>query len=760
MPPDNYVPITDGRGGIQVLVPPSTLPQQADPWAAYMTPPAAPAAAPAASPSAAPQDAAADPWAAYLTPPKDDTSGAPPKKFSAGEAAGRGAIDAVTFGLAPAIAGTIAAGDGAMQQKGLPDMSDDESGDLMSLGAGLHRLLGAGDDTAKATYDSTRKAILADQQNAEAQHPAAFIGGQVGGALLSAPAAAGGESLFARLLAAAGTGAAGNAAYSAGSAVSRGASPADAVKSGIEGAGTGAAFGLLGSGMAEGVGAIGSKLLSVLRGTGDADAEAGRRIANAIAADYDRAGGFPIDAEAAAAGQAAGLPRAIVDTGGERTLALARSAANTSPEARAALNELAQSRFEQQSPRVAGFIRSITGTPDVAADTEALQTAARAANKPAYARAYAAGDRGVWSPELERLAGSPAVAGAARAAIERGQNRAIVDGFGAFRPSLQVTDDGRMIFARGPKGAPAYPNLQFWDYTQRELRDAASVAQRAGRNEEAGSLFALHRQLLGELDRQVPQFAKARRGAAAFFGAQNALEAGRAFVTSTASIPDARAALSRMNPAERELFARGFASELADRIERSGDRRNVLNSVFLGNPAARTRIKMALGYDRTRQLEALLRAETATDGLRRALGNSTTARQLAEMGLAGGAVATYEGLKEHDFNPSHVLAAALTFGAARYGAAKIDERVARRVGELLASNDTAKLAKGAKIVARSPALMDALRRITGAAARVGAHDLGWQRALAAAGAIGGAFNGADGDGGSDMADTLGLGSQQ
>jgi hypothetical protein len=753
----------DGVPLIEIHPAPPPAPPGAgsDPWAAYRQPPKDASAAP--DPALVATDTGgADPWAAFRQPPKDTSApadNAPPKTFSAGDAAVRGALDAVTLGLTPAIVGATAAGSGAVAPLGndaptsdsLPDA--DASSNLMALGAGLRKLIG-GDPDAKKTYDAARTASLNDKNNAAAQHPLPFIGGQIGGALLSAPVG-GGDTLFARLLAASRAGAVGTGAYDAGSAVSRGASATDVAKSGIEGAGTGAAFGLAGSGAAEGVGAIGAKLMSLFRGTRDVDAEAGRRIGSAVAADYDHAGGFPLDPDGAAAAQAAGIPRAIVDTGGERTLALARSAANTSPEARAALSDLAQSRFEQQSPRVAGFIRHITGNPDSAADTETLQTAARVLNKPAYQAAYAAGDR-VWSPELERLAGAPAFADAARGAVERGKNRAIVDGFGAFNPSLQVTDDGRLLFKRGPQGVPAHPSLQFWDYAQRELRDAASAAQRGGRNEEAGSLFALHRQLLSELDKQVPQFARARQGAAAFFKAGDALEAGRGFVMSNASIPEARTALAKMNPAERALFARGFASELAEKIERTPDRRNVINSTFLSSPAARTKVKMALGSDRAKQLEALLRAETVTDGLRRALGNSTTARQLAEMGLAGGAVATFEGLKEHDFNPSHIIAAALTIGAARYGAAKIDEGVARRVGELLASNDPAKLVKGARIVTSNPVLLHVLRRLTGAGMRVGAHDIGWRRSLAAAGAASGVIGGED-EGESDAA---GLGSQQ
>src|SRR5258708_30802690 len=164
----------------------------------------------------------------------------------------------------------------------------------------------------------------------------------------------------------------------------------------------------------------------------------------------------------------------------------------------------------------------------------------------------------------------------------------------------------------------------------------ARAATGAGGNEEAGSLNGLRRSLLSELDAANPAFAGARQGAAQFFGAENALEAGQNFVRSSANIQEAQRALARMRPAERELFARGYASNLADAVERSGDNRNVLNAAFFNNGAARSRTLMSLGPDRAAPLEALLRAERLVDRSRTALGNSTTARPLHEMGLAGG----------------------------------------------------------------------------------------------------------------------------
>src|SRR5262249_18185559 len=154
---------------------------------------------------------------------------------------------------------------------------------------------------------------------------------------------------------------------------------------------------------------------------------------------------------------------------------------------------------------------------------------------------------GLWTDELQRMASnSPAFRRAMENAVERGRDRATAEGFGAFNPGVTF-ENGIMRFGQG-RGAPPYPNMQYWDYGQRELRDAQNAARRAGRNEEAGALGMLHRSLLSELDNANPAFARARQGAAQFFGAENALEAGQAFVRSSANIPEARTALARMSP--------------------------------------------------------------------------------------------------------------------------------------------------------------------------------------------------------------------
>jgi len=633
---------------------------------------------------------------------------------SAFESGMLGAVDTAGFGLGPAISGLTAAS-GMTPTRGYENQPHLDPNPLMPLvGAGRminEKLIkpltgGQPNDEVGQAYDRGRQSALDAINQAKQAHPNAYLAGQVGGAF-AAPGfgVAGGATTAARIARGAGAGAIGGGLYGAGEAIGQGESPGETALAAGRGALTGAPLGAAGAGVTEALAPAAGRVANVIRGIKNPEEEASRRIATAMTRDW-QSQGPSLTAEEIAAANAAGLPRSVIDAGGETTRALARSAANTSPEARAALAEMARDRFEDQSPRIAAFIRDITGGANAGADLETLQAAARRANQPAYKAAYAAGSGGVWTPELERLAGAPAVRQAMQDAVQRGRDRAVSEGLGAFNPGVTF-ENGVMQFGRG-KGAPPYPDIQFWDYVQRELRDSANVAKRSGRNEEYGAITGLRRRLLGELDTQVPEFATARNGAAQFLGADNALEAGEKFVNfrpGGRNEMDFRKTYARMSQPERELFTRGYASKLASNIEAVADNRSVLNAAFVNSGPARQRTLLALGPQRAAQLEALLRAEKITDLARQNMGNSSTARQLVELGLAGGS----EGVLKQNFNLSHILVEAFR-GAVRHGAQVIDGRVAERVGQMLASSDPNVLRQGLQLVARQPRLLNALRQ--------------------------------------------------
>jgi hypothetical protein len=120
------------------------------------------------------------------------------------------------------------------------------------------------------------------------------------------------------------------------------------------------------------------------------------------------------------------------------------------------------------------------------------------------------------------------------------------------------------------------------------------------------------------------------------------------------------------------------------------------------------------------------------NGIKNAIqGNSTTARQWIERGMAGGATGL-GGVGAYESDPQKIGAAAL-FGALTAGSRHIDTKVARRVAEMLASDNPQILKAGTALVAKSKELREAFRTLNIPSARVGGIQAPAVPALQAAG---------------------------
>lgn len=417
----------------------------------------------------------------------------------------------------------------------------------------------------------------------------------------------------------------------------------------------------------------------------------------------------------------AGQPVAVTELGGETTRALARSAANTSPEGRAVLNRAIDDRFETQSQRMAGTLRSEFNFPNADAQEAALSNLERTVNREGYRAAHEEAatrlrddPNALWTPELRRLSGAPDIQSAMAGIGRKEGNRSIIEGRQMPRQSPFVRGEGPRMQLRQTETTTAIPDLHVWDSVQRVLRGKIGEATRGGNRERARELTLLRNQLLEAVDAVVPAFREARAGAAGFFGAHNALEAGQMFAM-PANRFEARgtqAAIARMNPLERRLFEDGFIDRLAQQMSEVGNRRNVAG-MFLNSDAGLARLRMVLG-PRADRVEAMMRVERLMDLARPAVqGNSTTARQLTELGLAGGTGALSSGGNITD--PASIISAGLMYGALR-GRGAINERVSRQVAELLASQNQARVAQGMRMIAQ-PRFLEQLRRVDGALAR-------------------------------------------
>jgi hypothetical protein len=103
-----------------------------------------------------------------------------------------------------------------------------------------------------------------------------------------------------------------------------------------------------------------------------------------------------------------------------------------------------------------------------------------------------------------------------------------------------------------------------------------------------------------------------------------------------------------------------------------------------------------------------LRIEGVMDLARHAVqGHSSTVRQWVEHTLAGGA-AGFGSISLYNMDPGQMTSAAVA-AALLAGRRGIDQRVARRVAEMLTANDPNVLGRGIRLVARNERLMDGLR---------------------------------------------------
>ena len=656
-------------------------------------------------------------WEPYVAPAQAPY--VPPRTVSPEEALTTGAAHGFTFGAAPMISGLSAAsGMQIPQDTGNPIIDAyNAARQLASPLVGAYNLATepqtlssqiTGETPTQKAYREARDQALKDYQETQRQHPYLTTAGEIGGGAAATPflgSTLGGlkaANVLGRIGQSAKVGAVTGGLFGAGEAGSRGETPGQvALEAGKGAVAGGVAGGALG-GTIEGVAGTIRKAASIARGATDPAAEAARRVAEMFKGQGQR----PLQRALADTGMArarieSGAPVALADYGGRPAGRMLRTAANLSPEAGDLMDQQLNERFSDQSNRVVNWIQQKFGGADTAALRDRLKDLARQWNRPAYQRAYQEGDREIASNELERIMDAPYVQTALRKAIAGWKNQAIDDGFGAMNPTVRIMN-GQLV--NSGTGLKAFPNVQLWDYIARNLSYAADRAPPGGNEQRLLANYA--RNIKKEVDAQVPSFQAAREGASRFFGAQDALEAGRNFVSdNTITNPEAAREIAKMNPAERKLFAQGFAGELQRIVSKTGDNRNVaINNIF-NSRNAKQRLDIALGPNASDEFGSLMRLENLMEKTRRAaLLNSTTAGQLTD-------IAKSLGLFEiaHSLNPAYVLAGALTL-AGRQAARKIDEEVFMKVAEMLLSDDPKVLQRGLQIVTKNPAISDAFRR--------------------------------------------------
>lgn len=515
----------------------------------------------------------------------------------------------------------------------------------------------------------------------------------------------------------AGMSAASGAGISAADTAARGGDMGDMAQSAALGGVLGGAIPLAGAGLQKGYRAAADYVGGKMRGAINPTRAAGERVGKAISLDRANPGDDVLGAADDVTARTNSQQVMNLDRGGETTRALARAASNTNPEARATIAKAADDRFATQGGRTVDFVKRIMGgNVDDLALQDRIKDIARITNRKAYQAAEASPRaQQVWDGELQQLMQSPTVQKAAQGATSRSADRVAVEGGKAVSNPF-VFDDGVAKLVQNADGSLAVPNLRFWDQVKRNLDDEIGTAMKAGNRSRAADIQSIRSRLVQKLDGLVPEYQTARRGAAAAFGAEDAVEAGRNFARQTRNVPEMERAIAKLNPAEKKAFEVGYASEIVDRVRSTNDRVSAIR--MFKSPEMRAKFEMALGPQKTRELEAFIRVEDATDKIRGALGGSTTARQLVELGLAttgGGAASIATG------DPRYVgfaMAASLTRSAMKIANAKVDERVMRKVAEMLISEDPAVIEKAIRQAAFSPQYLAAVEAISEAAGRL------------------------------------------
>lgn len=524
------------------------------------------------------------------------------------------------------------------------------------------------------------------------EHPYAYYGGQIGSTFaVPMGAAKAGLSLINRaktLPAAIGAGAAEGGlwagAYGAGKAEG---GAADRVAGALEAAPLGIAIGGAAPAVLGGASHLYGKAkdyAKTITNPKEAAAEAAARAQLADEATGVRVkalGGKPLtiqgnkDAEALVSQGRAGDELMMMDTG-EASRALARSAANFSPDARAIVNSKIMPRSEMQTERATDFLQGMTGLRGNAVGRrDDLLDASKQAVSPLYKKALAEGDRPIFTKEIERLTGSPLFREAMQLAEQTGKDRAIREGLGAFNTRVNVDPSGIVRFTRGEEGVPTFPNLQYWDEVKRQLDRMASKAYGSRDKYQGGDAAAFARTLRGELDKVVPSYGSARSTSETFFKADNALEAGEKFARGGFKQAEAEKAIAKMTPYEKILFREGFLDHYINKTVAGTRDNSNLALKILNSKKDREAFKTAFGPEKLRELEAFMHVEKVMEAAKNAMGNSTTARQLAEMGMAGAGTSYLTTGTVYD-PTSFVVGASL-----RFGGKKLDDAAKRRLAE-------------------------------------------------------------------------------
>ena len=598
-------------------------------------------------------------------------------------------------------------------------MSDEMAGGLEALTGG--------------SYERGRDNMRRAHKQLEEDNPGSYMGGQLAGAVpqVAVGIAAGAPALTTmggRIGASVGAGALEGGLYGAGSADG---SLGDRASGGATGAALGAGVGLIpgaaeiaykgGRALVRGAGRKITKAFNPAKAVEDDFVRSGvkdRITYGKLAARDLAAGKIPegkrfLDEQDVVDAEGLGQRVMVSDLGGDATRRKLRAVNDTSEDASALMRGAAASRQKDQGKRVINTLIDEFGDVNPKNTADALTEEAARLNKINYDTAHANPNaQHLWSPVLQRSLSSSFGQRALKEAVTRSMDEALDAGQEVYEPLFERNAEGLIEFTgrfRRPTGEVIDSrdvtgiglSLRFWDQVKRSMDD---IITDTAKNEpdKAKAFRSLKNKMVANIDQMVPEYKTARGTAKEFFDAKDASEAGANYLKKMNALDgaEARAQINSMNPAERQLFAKGFAAELINDISQLGNTENV-NKLFKSDNV-RMKIRDALGDRVTDQLEAFTHREMAQRLLGEELGSGspTALRMWALEGLKVGTGAGVGGWMSGDW--SGALAGAALTGGYRATQRKIIKRYADAMAELVTSDDPAVVARILDRIANDP----------------------------------------------------------
>lgn len=378
---------------------------------------------------------------------------------------------------------------------------------------------------------------------------------------------------------------------------------------------------------------------------------------------------------------------AVADVAGENTRGLARTAVNVPGPARTRITAQANIRQLGQGDRVGKAVGAAFGDPAMFQKTlddsiGVMKTQA----SPLYQQAFAA----------KTPVDVSSVVKAIDDRIAPGVNQMV-------SPRDNLMDDSvtgaiARLRSRFATSTNQRFDLEALHLQKMDLDSMIETAQRAGQNTKTRALVQVKNELLKAMDAASPDYRQARSIFAGEAEIQRALEDGLSYATN-ATTKTARE-IAAMSTAEKEAFRIGVARGLRQAIDQAPDGADVVKRVF-GSRAKRAALEPLFNNttERAQFQNAMLREARATRTRQAVIGNSTTARQQADMEDAGMAVGT--ALDAATGGIGGAVKNLIARVGARIGG--VTPEVADEIGRLVMSRNPQDVARAVQILQRNGA---------------------------------------------------------